>query len=113
MRRRGKVGRLMMAGTNGTKFPGVRRHVHESIARVYKDLDVTFESFPDDTVRSDPHAYLAAMDALEPGDIVTVFTPDDTMKRQLVAFLLAIDEDEPALAILPKGATGGDLCFYP
>jgi len=45
--------------------------------------------------------------------IAQVFTPDDTMKRQLVAFLLAIDEDEPALAILPKGATGGDLCFYP
>ena len=78
MRRRGKVGRLMMAGTNGTKFPGIRRHVHESIARVYKDLDVTFESFPDDTVQSDPHAYLAAMDELQSGDMVTVFTPDDT-----------------------------------
>lgn len=78
MRRRGKVGRLMMAGTNGTKFPGIRRHIHESIARVYKDLDVSFTSFPADDVRSDPHAYLAAMDELEPGDIVTVFTPDDT-----------------------------------
>jgi D-galacturonate reductase len=78
MRRRGKVGRLMMAGTNGTKFPGIRRHVHESIARAYKDLDVSFESYPDDTVHGDPQAYLAAMDELEPGDIVTVFTPDDT-----------------------------------
>ena len=78
MRRRGKVGRLMMAGTNGAKFPGIRRHVHEAIARVYKDLDVSFESFPDDTVASDPQAYLAAMDELQPGDIVTVFTPDDT-----------------------------------
>jgi D-galacturonate reductase len=78
MRRRGKVGRLMMAGTNGSKFPGIRRHLHNSIARVYKDLDVSFESFPDDAVSSDPKAYLAAMDRLEPGDIVTVFTPDDT-----------------------------------
>src|ERR671919_480195 len=76
MRRRGKLGRLMMAGTNGTKFPGIRRHIHESIARVYKDLDVSFESFPEDNVRGDPQAYLAAMDELEPGDIVTVFTPD-------------------------------------
>jgi D-galacturonate reductase len=78
MRRRGKVDRLMMAGTNGTKFPGIRRHLHDVIARVYKDLDVDFQSFPADQVSRDPHAYLAAMDALEPGDIVTVFTPDDT-----------------------------------
>ena len=54
MRRRGKVGRLMMAGTNGNKFPGIRRHLHEVIGRVYKDLDVTFQSFPDDDVRGDP-----------------------------------------------------------
>jgi D-galacturonate reductase len=78
MRRRGKVDRLMMAGTNGTKFPGIRRHLHEAIARVYKDLDVAFQSFPADHVPRDSHAYLAAMDELEPGDIVTVFTPDDT-----------------------------------
>jgi D-galacturonate reductase len=78
MRRRGKVGRLMMAGTNGSKFPGIRRHLHNSIASIYKDLDVSFESFPDDAVSNDPKAYLAAMDRLEPGDIVTVFTPDDT-----------------------------------
>ena len=78
MRRRGKVGQLMMAGTNGTKFPGIRRHLHEAIARVYKDLDISFQSFPVDDVHSDPLAYLSALDALEPGDIVTVFTPDDT-----------------------------------
>lgn len=78
MRRRGKVGRLMMAGTNGHKFPGIRRHLHNVIGRVYKDLDVSFRSFPDDAVAGDPKAYLAAMDEMQPGDIVTVFTPDDT-----------------------------------
>lgn len=78
MRRRGKVGRLMMAGTNGHKFPGIRRHLHNVISRVYKDLDVSFRSFPDDAVAGDPKAYLAAMDEMQPGDIVTVFTPDDT-----------------------------------
>ena len=50
MRRRGKVGRLMMAGTNGNKFPGIRRHLHNVIGRVYKDLDVSFQSFPDDDI---------------------------------------------------------------
>jgi D-galacturonate reductase len=78
MRRRGKVGRLMMAGTNGHKFPGIRRHLHNVIARVYKDLDISFQSFPDESVSYDPKAYFAAMDDLQPGDIVTVFTPDDT-----------------------------------
>jgi D-galacturonate reductase len=94
MRRRGKVGRLMMAGTNGAKFPGIRRHVHESIARVYKDLDVSFESFPEDTVQSDRQAYLAAMDELQPGDIVTVFTPDDTH------FGIAMEAVDRALHVL-------------
>ncbi|MEX0610490.1 MAG: Gfo/Idh/MocA family oxidoreductase [Pirellulales bacterium] len=94
MRRRGMVGRLMMAGTNGSKFPGIRRHVHESIARVYKDLDVSFESFPDDTVRSDPQAYLAAMDELQPGDIVTLFTPDDTH------FAIAMEAVDRSLHVL-------------
>lgn len=78
MRRRGKIGRLMMAGTNGSKFPGIRRHLHEAIGRAYKDIDTSFQSYPSDDVRGDPQAYLAAMDALEPGDMVTVFTPDDT-----------------------------------
>jgi D-galacturonate reductase len=78
MRRHGKVGRLLMAGTNGTKFAGIRRHLFEAIGRVYKDLDIAFQSFPADEVRTDPHAYLAAMDQLQSGDIVTVFTPDDT-----------------------------------
>jgi D-galacturonate reductase len=78
MRRRGKIGSLSMAGTNGSKFPRIRRHLHDAIARVYKGLDVSFDSFPGDDVPSDTAAYLAAMDELERGDIVIVFTPDDT-----------------------------------
>jgi D-galacturonate reductase len=94
MRRRGKVGRLMMAGTNGTKFPGIRRHFNNVIARVYKDLDVSFQSFPDEAVGVDPKAYLTAMDDLEPGDIVTVFTPDDTH------FSIAMEAVERGLHVL-------------
>ena len=45
--------------------------------------------------------------------IAQVFSPDATEIRQLVAYLLAIDEDEAVAPIPPKGATGGDLCFYP
>ena len=81
MRRRGKVGRLSMAGTNGTKFPGIRRHLDRAIGQVYRDVDVGFQSFPADDVGGDPKAFLRAMDALEPGDLITVFTPDDTHFR--------------------------------
>jgi len=94
MRRRGKVGRLMMAGTNGNKFPGIRRHLTNAIGRVYKDLDVSFRSFPDDAVAGDPKAYLSAMDEMQPGDIVTVFTPDDTH------FTIALEAVERGLHVL-------------
>ncbi len=78
LRRRGKVGRLKMAGTNGTKFPGIRRHLQQLIGDVYREMDVSFESFPADDVSHDPHAYRQALQTLQPGDVVTVFTPDDT-----------------------------------
>ena len=72
-----KIGRLMMAGTNGTKFPGVRQHFQEKIAEPY-GLDVAIETFPEDQVVSDASAFKHAMDQLEQDDIVIIFTPDDT-----------------------------------
>lgn len=45
--------------------------------------------------------------------IAQVFTMDATKRQQLVAFLLSIDEDEPTVAVPAKGASGGDICFYP
>jgi len=35
-------------------------------------------SYPSDDTRRDPDAYRAAIDALDPGDAITVFTPDST-----------------------------------
>jgi D-galacturonate reductase len=29
LRRRGKVGRILMAGTSGSKFPGIRQHFEQ------------------------------------------------------------------------------------
>lgn len=45
--------------------------------------------------------------------VASVFTPTEDQKRQLVAFLLSIDEAEDAQPIPTKGATGGDICFFP
>jgi len=78
LREQGKVGRLAMAGTNGTKFPGIRAHLHRVISERYGGLDVAFDSFPADDVQRDADAYQLALETLEPGDAVTVFTPDDT-----------------------------------
>ena len=52
-------------------------HLHKNITLAYNNLDTSFDSFPsDDTV--DPNSYKAAIDALTPGDAITIFTPDTT-----------------------------------
>ncbi|QDU89780.1 putative oxidoreductase YdgJ [Pirellulimonas nuda] len=78
LRQRGRLGRLSMAGCNGTKFPAIRRHLQSVVGDAYRDLAVEFQGFPACDVQANPSAYKAALDGLNPGDIVTVFTPDDT-----------------------------------
>lgn len=73
-----KISKAKLAGTNGTKFSGIRKHFQENIKNVYKDIEVEFESFPADDVERDEHAYLKGLDSMKPGDIVTIVTPDDT-----------------------------------
>jgi D-galacturonate reductase len=41
-------------------------------------LDVSFKSYPSDDTDRDPEAYKIAIDALSPGDAITIFTPDPT-----------------------------------
>ncbi|KAH6626313.1 hypothetical protein B0J18DRAFT_424534 [Chaetomium sp. MPI-SDFR-AT-0129] len=77
LRRRGKVGNLSMAGVNGTKYPAIRDHLHKNITLAYNNLDTSFTSFPADDAK-DPNAYKTAIDALSPGDAITIFTPDTT-----------------------------------
>jgi D-galacturonate reductase len=77
LRRRGKVGKLSMAGTSGGKFPAIREHLYKNITQVYNGLDTSFDSYPEGDVRN-PEAYKTAIDALSPGDAITVFTPDPT-----------------------------------
>ena len=94
LRRQGKIGRIAMAGTNGTKYPAIRKHLQDQINRVYKGMDVSFDAFPDDGILSDPQAYLRSLDAMSPGDLVTIFTPDDTH------FQIAYDAIERGLHVL-------------
>jgi D-galacturonate reductase len=76
LRDAGKVGQLLMAGTNGAKFPAIRAHLNSVIGERYQ-LDTSCKSFPADGVDRDPTAYLKALDQLSRGDVVIVFTPDD------------------------------------
>lgn len=78
LRRRGRVDRLAMAGTNGTKFPGIRQHLQQCIGDVYRDMDLSLDSFPADDVPQDVEAYRTALEQFNPGDVCVVFTPDDT-----------------------------------
>ncbi|KKY24814.1 putative nad binding rossmann fold [Phaeomoniella chlamydospora] len=77
LRRRGKVGQCSIVGVSGTRFPGIRKHFQKNISEAYNNLDVTFQSFPADDKR-DPDAYKTAIDALEKGSAITIFTPDST-----------------------------------
>ncbi|KAK3641394.1 hypothetical protein LTR56_006904 [Elasticomyces elasticus] len=77
LRRRGKVDKLSMVGTSGNKFPAIREHLNKNITEAYNNLDTSFESFPGNEER-DPEAYKKAIDALSPGDAITIFTPDPT-----------------------------------
>lgn len=51
LRRRGKVGELSIVGTSGTKFPAIRKHLHQNISQAYNNLDTSFTSYPSSTLR--------------------------------------------------------------
>nr|VFJ92730.1 MAG: D-galacturonate reductase [Candidatus Kentron sp. H]VFJ93257.1 MAG: D-galacturonate reductase [Candidatus Kentron sp. H]VFK00454.1 MAG: D-galacturonate reductase [Candidatus Kentron sp. H] len=77
LRARGKVGRILLAGRDGTRFPGIRRHFAEHIASVYGNLDVAVETWPGDEQYGEA-AYREALASLRPASAVIVVTPDDT-----------------------------------
>ncbi|GBE78386.1 NAD(P)-binding protein [Sparassis crispa] len=103
LRRLGKVDQLSMVGVSGAKFPAIKKHFEENIAGVYKDMDVSFESFPK-ADNYNPVAYKEAIDKLSPGDAVIIFTPDNT---HYPIALYAIEHDlhvlvtKPAVQLLP------------
>jgi D-galacturonate reductase len=107
LRRRGKVGALSMVGTSGPKFPAIRQHLATHITAAYNGLDTSFASFPADD-RRDPEAYKAAIDALAPGDAVTIFTPDPThfpIARYAIRRGVHVMITKPAVKHLAEHAT--------
>lgn len=79
LKAKGITGRLGLCGVNGTKFPGIRAHMHNAIGK-YKGLDALIDScetWPKDH-EIDPKAYLRAISSFSAGDCAIIFTPDDT-----------------------------------
>ena len=65
LRRRGKVGRILLADADGRRLPLARACMDEKIGRAYVDMDTTVECWPkDETVAFDAGAPAAAMDSL-------------------------------------------------
>ena len=78
LRRRGKVNRIGMCGTDGRKLPAIRAHMQRVLGEVYSGIDPSIiETWPKDGV-VDRESYKAAVAAFSPGDVAIVFTPDDT-----------------------------------
>ncbi|SPO19821.1 probable NAD binding Rossmann fold oxidoreductase [Ustilago trichophora] len=78
LRRRNLIApEIKMVGTNGDKFSGIRNHFKTNIESKYRDMDTTFTSYPEAGVR-DGDAYKTAIDSLQKGDAITIFTPDST-----------------------------------
>jgi len=78
MRRRGKVGRILLCDAMGTRLPLARAAMAEKIGAAYRDMDTSVECWPADDVAFDATAYIAAMDTMARGDAVIIFTPDNT-----------------------------------
>lgn len=79
LRKRGMLGELHLAGTNGRKMPDIRAHMATAIGGTYhaSEYDLSLTTYPgDDAV--DPLAYEAALRVLPKGSAVVIFTPDDT-----------------------------------
>jgi len=109
-----------MVGTNGSKFPAIRaststqhlpkltrqqgEHLYKNISLVYNNLDTSFTSYPG-TGTINRNAYIDAIDALSPGDAITVFTPDTT---HLPIALYAVQKGIHVLITKPATKTLSD-----
>jgi len=105
LKRRGLIGNIILAGSQGTKFPAIRTYFKEKIEKVYKDMDTTFQSFPADNVEREPKAYVNALDQLKPGDFVIIFTPDNLhfeMCKEALKRKLHVMVTKPIVQTLPQ-----------
>ena len=69
---------MVLCDVSGARVRAARETMARKIGAVYKDMDLTMTTLPDDDVDFDPDAFRAAIAHMKRGDVVTIFTPDDT-----------------------------------
>ena len=76
MRERGLVRNIYLAGRDARRFEVIHTHFHTNMKALYPDLDVSFESYPQNGF--DDKAYQKVLSVMPKGSAVMIFTPDDT-----------------------------------
>ena len=69
---------MVLCDVSGARVQAARETMARKIGAVYKDMDLTMTTLPEDDVDFDPDAFRAAIAHMKRGDVVTIFTPDDT-----------------------------------
>ena len=69
---------MVLCDVSGARVRAARETMARKIGAVYKDMDLTMTTLPEDDVDFDPDAFRAAISHMKRGDVVTIFTPDDT-----------------------------------
>ncbi|CAO1617701.1 unnamed protein product [Parajaminaea phylloscopi] len=121
LRRRGLCGPdLSMVATDGSKHPLIKEHFKKNIEERYRDMDTSYRGWPKEGVK-DREAYRAAIDTLQPGDAITIFTPDSThfaiaeyaLRRKIHVLVTkpAVQDLQDHIKLAKIAAEEGVLCY--
>ncbi len=72
-------------------MPAIRQHLIDNVAGLYpaSRLDAAVRTLPEDDV-TDSRAYLRAIEMMEPGDAVTIFTPVRACRSRVAAAVTVV-----------------------
>jgi len=75
MRERGLINQINLAGRDAKRFELIREHFSSNLKSAYPSLETSFNAYPKEGHSNE--AYKDALNNLEKGSAVLIFTPDD------------------------------------
>lgn len=109
-----------MVATDGSKHSLIKDHFKKNIEAKYRDMDTSYQGWPKEGVK-DYEAYKPAIDALSPGDAITIFTPDSThyaiaeyaLRRKIHVLVTkpAVKKVEDHIKLVKIAEEEGVLCY--
>lgn len=109
-----------MVATDGSKHPLIKEHFKKNIEAHYREMDTSYQGWPREGVK-DREAYRPAIDALRPGDAITIFTPDSThfaiaeyaLRRKIHVLVTkpAVQKLRDHIKLVQIAAEEGVLCY--